>query len=53
MMKIGDLVTDEWGTLAIVLGIGNKWCDAVIIQFIDSGIRHSTFKSCVKPLEVT
>lgn len=51
-MNIGDLVTDEWGFLAIVLSIGNKWNDAVVIKFIDTGIIHSTFKSCVKPLEV-
>ena len=51
-MNIGDLVTSEWGGLAIVLDIGNIWNDAIIIQFLDSGIKHSTFKSCVKPLEV-
>ena len=51
MLEVGDLVTDEFGGLAIILDIGNKWNDAVIIQFIESGIKHSTFKSCVYPLE--
>ena len=51
-MKVGDLVTDDWGRLAVILDIGNKWNDAVIIQFLDSGIKHSTFKSCIRPLEV-
>jgi len=50
-MKVGDLVTDEWGGLAIILDIGSKWNDAVIIKFLESGITHSTFKSCVYPLE--
>ena len=51
-MQVGDLVTDEWGGLAIILDIGGKWNDAVIIKFLESGIKHSTFKSCVHPLEV-
>jgi len=51
-MKVGDLVTDEWGGLAIVLDIGNIWNDAVVIKFLDNGDVYSTFKSCVKPLEV-
>ena len=51
-MNIGDLVTDEWDQIAIVLDIGNIWTDAVVIQFLGSGVKHSTFKSCVKPLGV-
>ena len=50
-MNIGDLVTDEWGALAIILQIGNIYTDSVIIQFIRTGKKHNTFKSCIKPLE--
>ena len=51
MLKVGDLVTDEFGGLAIILKIGNVWFDDVLIQFIESGVKYSTFKSCVYPLE--
>ena len=51
MMKVGDLVTDDWGRLALILDIGNIWNDAVVIKFLDSGNIHNTFKSCIKPLE--
>ena len=50
MLKVGDLVTDEFGGLAIILKLGNVWFDDVLIQFIESGVKHSTFKSCVYPL---
>lgn len=52
MLEVGDLVTDEFGGLAIILKLGSIWCDDVLIQFIESGVKYSTFKSCVHPLEV-
>ena len=53
MLEVGDLVTvgDVDGGLAIILKLGNIWCDDVLIQFIESGVKHTTFKSCVQPLE--
>ena len=54
MLKVGDLVTvgyDLEDGLAIILKLGNIWCDDVLIQFIESGVKHTTFKSCVQPLE--
>ena len=47
MLKVGDLVTvgyDLEDGLAIILKLGNIWCDDVLIQFIESGAKHTTFK---------
>ena len=48
-MNIGDLVTDEWGNLAIIIaqvGVVDRW----VIHYIKSGDKSALFASKLYPI---
>ena len=48
-MNIGDLVTDDWGDLAIIIaqvGVVDRW----VIQYVESQQRFSMWGSNLFPI---
>jgi len=47
-MNIGDLVSDEWGYMAIIIaqvGVSDRW----VIHYIESGNKAALFGSRLYP----
>ena len=48
-MNIGDLVSDEWGYMAIIIaqvGVTDRW----VIHYIESGNKSALFGSRLYPI---
>ena len=48
-MKVGDLVEDEWGYMAIIIaqvGVTDRW----VIHYIESGHKSALFESKLYPI---